>query len=522
MSPRELVDVARATPRRLWTVSFVIVFGIGLVWAVTTPRFGAGDEPSHVVRAVALADGVLIGEERPHFEDSATRIVQLPLIYQRAADTSRCFWFEPSVTPDCFSFSGPSRRGDTITYSGPHPPAYYAFVGYLSAWASPGRDVDVMRVLTAALCAALLASSVVTLSERRHRRLLGAGMLVALTPTALYMTGIVNTNGPAVAASVALWLSGLALATGTGTPPGRLVARAGLAAGVLALTREDAPFWLALILLALLALSNRDRLGQLLRERIVRIWGVVVGVCVAAQVAWLVAVQPFDRTDTRVDLDGPVSEVARLAVGEIFGHYRDAIGIFGFFWDRAPSGVIVLWTVALGALVVLAVVLGVKRATIVTLALIAAIIVIPTAVETYAAKDVGLVWQGRYNLLLGAGVPIVAAYAIAASDRFDAGTRLRLARLLAGAFVVGQVAAYFQQLRRYTVGRDGTLLFLFDWKWSPPAPPWLLFAAFVVLAGALAALVVAGGDDLEAGEAAAPAVSRGAAGPCGTTRPARR
>lgn len=49
-----LAAAVRSSPRRLFIVAFALFFGTGLVWAITTPPFGAGDEPAHVVRAIAL------------------------------------------------------------------------------------------------------------------------------------------------------------------------------------------------------------------------------------------------------------------------------------------------------------------------------------------------------------------------------------------------------------------------------------------------------------------------------------
>ena len=479
----------RSTRRRVWWSTFVLVFALSLVWAFTTPPLGAGDETAHVVRAHALANGDLTGETRPGEPDYA-RYVQAPLAYLVVGRSSLCYVFDQRTDASCGRFDGPDRDVAIRTDAGRHPPAYYAVIGIPSKVFAPLPRIDVMRAITAAICAALLASAVVSLMRLQARRLAACGMLLALTPTVVYLFGIVNPNGPEVAAAIALWISGALLLAREAQPDDdtsvdhRLVARVAIAATVLVLTRQTSPFWLGIIALTLLALSSRAILRRLARDRHVRGWFAVVVTALVAQLAWIAIVRPLDVSYPQFAVHGGLSAQIKAAIGQIYPNYVEMIGALGFMTDPVPSGVLVLWTAGIAALVGFAWVLASRRVAWVVLGLIVVVLVVPTALEAARAGEAGLYWQGRYTLPIAVGIPLLAALGLAWTERAD--ERLaRLVPLLGTVFVVGQVVSYGQQLRRWAVGARGTLRFFVDWEWSRLTPPWLLLLAFIVFAGGL-------------------------------------
>jgi hypothetical protein len=502
----------RSSPRRLFIVAFALFFGAGVVWAITTPPFGAGDEPAHVVRAIAIVEhGDLHGEKHGNSPHSFERIVQVPAIYRDSGFQASCYAFLPNVTPACAPFAGSSKEVATPTYAVRHPPTYYAVVAALTAWADPLLGLDLMRAITAAICAALLASATVSLFEPLDSELAGAGMLLALTPMALYLSGVVNPNGPEIAAGIAVWVSGVRLATEGGPISGRLVTRLAIAASVFTLSRETSPFWLLLVALTLFALTTKPRLREIVRERSVRLWAGVVFGLTLLQTAWDVAVSPFGLADRRFAIAASTSEIIRGAIGQVVPNYRESIGTFGWFADPVPMPVILLWTAGLGALI-MAVFAFARRRDVLVVGVFAAIAIVgPTIADAVVARDAGFGWQGRYVLPFAAGIPIVAAYALRRSSRFDRTAARRLAITFGVVFAIGQIIAYAQQLRRYTVGRDGSLLFFARWDWSPPLPPWLLLGGYLVcIVGLAVLLTVPGGardDDTEVVPAAEPTVT---------------
>ena len=54
-------EAVLSSPLRVFTVSFVLVFLNMAAWSLASPLFSSPDEPAHVVHAVALDHGQLIG-----------------------------------------------------------------------------------------------------------------------------------------------------------------------------------------------------------------------------------------------------------------------------------------------------------------------------------------------------------------------------------------------------------------------------------------------------------------------------
>jgi len=156
----------------------------------------------------------------------------------------------------------------------------------------------------------------------------------------------------------------------------------------------------------------------------------------------------------------------------------------------APSLGISPWVA--GFVVLVAVAWANRRRVALLLALLAATIAVPVVAESTGYRHVGTMWQGRYILPLAVGIPILAAVALAATER---GRRLATPRLLwtLGIFVgVAHVLAYAQNLRRYTVGYYSELQYWKDPRWSPPVSSLLITIAYAVAVVAFVAWLLAG------------------------------
>ena len=142
---------------------------------------------------------------------------------------------------------------------------------------------------------------------------------------------------------------------------------------------------------------------------------------------------------------------------------------------------LILWTVAVGLLVLLALGLTSRRFAFLVAATLAVAILAQALLEAIEAREFGFGWQGRYTLPFAVGLPILAGYALARERRTLPEPR-RLAAVLAGMFVIGHFLAFAQNLRRYAVGARGSLFFWRGAEWSPPLPSsFLLVAYFLVL-----------------------------------------
>src|SRR5262245_7817038 len=253
----------RSSSRRVWWTSFVLATSLSAAWALSQPVFAGPDEPAHVVRAVALAHGTLTGSEprgrlprplRPVEGDA--RVVQVPAIY--GSVVVPCFTRNIDLLAPCLRFTGPTRDADVVTYEALQPPAYYGVVGAASWLFSPGTaTVYLMRLLSALMAGALLATAITALRWAHAPRLLGTGVVLAVTPMVLFLGGVVNPAGTEIAAAVAFWVCGLVLVS---RAPERvepvLVTGAGVAGVALALSRALGPVWVVLIAIAVLAVTS--------------------------------------------------------------------------------------------------------------------------------------------------------------------------------------------------------------------------------------------------------------------------
>ena len=181
--------------------------------------------------------------------------------------------------------------------------------------------------------------------------------------------------------------------------------------------------------------------------------------------------------------DIPTSDIARFTVGAMFDRYKQMIGYFGWLDTPSPALTYVLWTAGLGFLVLVALAWARRRQVTALLVVLAATVVVPVTLESAAYGDAGgPAWQGRYGLPLAVGVPIVAAFAIASSER---GRQIAEPRVFVGAgvmLVVAHILAFAQNLRRYTVGYNGEIQYWRHAEWSPPLlSPLLVTIAYALL-----------------------------------------
>jgi hypothetical protein len=487
---RSTVDGLRSSNRRVWCTSFVLVTLITGLWTVANPLYAGPDEPAHVIKAVAVAHGQLEGEElsprlREVFRDERKDflMVRVPAIYG-IASSSTCFAYIREFPANCLDFTGSTEVVDDATYVARHPPAYYAVVGTASWFGRPGSGVVYfMRFLSVLITSALIATAITALRRSAAPRVVAVGLAFAITPMVLFVTSVVNPSGVEIAAAIAFWVCGLVLISQAHERIDNwLVAGAGVAGCAMALSRQLAPLWLALIGLVFLGVANRTALRNLARSNWTRLWALLIVASVAVQVGWNVVVKPLDvSAEGRppVHLDG--TEIARIVTGRTFFRYHEMIGVFG--WGDTPSPALtwIPWTAAIVFLFFAAVLWVSRRHALMLFALLAAVVIVPIMIESSTYNEGGGVnWQGRYTLPLAVGIPILATVALAATER---GRQLATNRFMLGAGVVigvAQVLAFAQNLRRYTVGYDGELQYWKDPFWAPPVSPLLLTVAFGV------------------------------------------
>ena len=485
--------------RRLWWTTFVLVTAVGGLWAVANPLFASPDENSHVVRAVALDHGQLTGKEqnarlRRQLDVTPEALeVRVPAIYRN--EQSACFAFQPNTTAQCAHVEGSTRDVETLTSAGRHPPSYYAVVGIASWLYHPGSSVVyLMRFMSVLIMAAFLATTITALRRTAFPRIIAVGVLFAITPMVLFVGSSVNPNGPEIAAAVAFWVCGLVLVSKVHEGiDRRLVTAVGIAGCALALSRQLGPLWIALIGITIAIFGSWESIRALARSSWARFWAALIVAFSVAQIAWDIGVGSIGYTrPPNAAKDIPTSDIARFTVGAMFDRYKQLIGYFGWLDTPSPALTYVLWTAGLGFLVLVALAWARRRQVAALLVGLAATVVVPVTLESAVYGDAGgPAWQGRYGLPLAVGVPIVAATAIASSER---GRQIAEPRLFVGAgvmLVVAHILAFAQNLRRYTVGYDGEIQYWRHAEWSPPLSPLLLTIAYALLVTAFVAWYLA-------------------------------
>jgi hypothetical protein len=485
---RSVVEGLTASSRRVWWTSFLLVATLGAMWGLASPPFAGPDEPAHVIRSHALDHGQLTGDEpRPRVAkrqgEQDVLVVRAPAIYRSAAETV-CFAFRRDVPASCLEFAGTTHETDVATSAARHPPAYYAVVGTVSWLHRPGAGtVYLMRFLGAIIMGAFAATAITSLRRSTAPSLVAAGLLLAVTPMVLFVSGVVNPSVLEIAASLALWVAGLVLVSGTHKRVDkRLVTVLGLAGCTLALSRQLGPLWLGLIALTMLAMASRELLVNLARSNWARLWGGLIVASALAQVGWDILIKPLDASPLEQQNHFDSAEILRNTFGASFNRVREMIGSFGWLDTPAPALTWVSWIAAIGFIVLLAFIWARRRDLFILSGLLVAIVAVPALLESARYEEVGnFFWQGRYTLPLGVGLPLLSAITLASTERGRQLARSRLLFIIGVVVGVAHVLAFAQNLRRYTIGYDGEIQFWTHPAWSPPLSPLVLAVGYTIV-----------------------------------------
>ncbi len=503
----------RAAVRSPGVAVGVAVAVIVLSWILATPRSAGPDEPSHNVRAGALVRGDLDGERlrASVFHDG----FRLPA--EIGFPDPVCFAFDPDVPATCAS-DLPVPTGEELlgTKSADYPIWGHVLPG-LGTFASGEGAAWGARLFDAIVPVALVTAALLIAGRRGS---VGAGAtLLALTPMAWFMFAVVNPSGLVIAGGIGLWAALLA-------PPGRDRAVGWLAAAswaALVLPRRDGLLWAALILaFALLITSSEPR----------ELWSrwspgarAVVVLATLATLAWaarsdtnavkalfLVPLAPVgavlargawrrlpQRPLVRASAVGAVASVGavvvvalalrisdvrrgflRLVIGLTGDDITEAIGVLGWLDTPVPTSVLYLWFVALGLLVGAAAVADRRDLLLGAAAIVAVAIPASWALTLVQTDDFVNYWQGRYYLPLLVGVPMLFGRL-----ELAAGAQRRVGVAAAAASMTVVNVGLAAMIRRYAVGRSGSML---PWDWDTyrsPLPPVALLVVHVLASAVL-------------------------------------
>lgn len=462
---------------RTFVASFLLFLMAAASWAMATPLAGSPDEPAHIIRAAAVAHGQLL----PEGNDEVGRgYFEVPASLERARDWEDCFAHKAQAGAACQP-PIPTTPGmaQASTTASAYNPVYYAMVGWPSLFVDDAYGmVYFMRLLTAIVNSLLLAATTVFLSMILGLRRTAVVMAATVTPMLLFLGGAVNPNAWEISGGMALLAAALAIGH---RPDGQATAWPALATiaasgALVANLRGVSPLWVAVLgLLGLLAIP-RDRLRGLVRGPGMWITLGVVSAGVVCAVLWGRVAGAFALEGDFANKDWPALRVIDFMLRRtIFEHAY--VGLFGWTDTAAPLIAVIILG-GLGVLIVAAAfAVGRGRLLVLTCAAIAIWLVAPALIQLWYVRTAGIIWQGRYTMVMYVAVIILSAVTVNAVVKRTNGVLDRRVGWVFGIAVTFAHAYTFLYTElRYAEGLSGTLIGAFVTPaWGPPGGALLWF-----------------------------------------------
>jgi hypothetical protein len=488
-------------------VAFILMIG---AWSFAAPFDGTPDEQAHIVRAAGVAEGQLT--PTPTAAALGTGAFQsVPAGLLRV----NCWRYHVTRSAACAQAPGSqSTLVRTGTQVGRYNPVYYLVVGW-PLRVRPGMGgVLLSRLISAAICAALLAGAFVSVARWSRYRLMVAGLLAAATPMALQMASAVNPNGVEIAAGIGLFASAIPLLF---TPVGqrldrRLLVLVAVNGAVLATVRALGPLWLATAMIALLLPTRIALLRTLWRSWTARVAVAVLTVAVLASAVWTVAMKASQLGGDSVEKSTTLGYLSLRVLDKWGGLVDQMVGVMSWLDTYLPQPVYLIWEVTGASLVIWAVLHGswVDRWRLFAILLGGAIL--PSVLDIANAPQTGLVLQGRYLLPPLVGVLLLAGYLVEERGAVNPAVARRLVRLFVVVLLPLQVGFLVFTMVRWQAGihplEEFGQLNPLGGDWHPEVGsllPLLMMVFGATLLGVLAWRVAApaGASGLPAGRTAA-------------------
>jgi hypothetical protein len=511
-------------PVALFLVSFLAFFGMASLWALSTPIGASPDEPAHIIKAASSVRGQLIGAPATRPQD---KIVQVPETVAGSANTM-CMAHAADVTADCLlPFGSDTKLVDATTSAGLYNPVYYDLVGWPSLLELGKGQIFLMRLVSAALCAVFLAAAVTALARLPRPVLPVLAVFAVSTPMTYFLMGSVNPNALEIATTASFTAS---LLVATTTDPGRraswwLAASLAASGGLLVHTRGLSPLWLGVAVVVVAIAAGVPRfVSRVLRPPLV-LSVVLVAVSAVLAVAWTLRSGSLNAVGVYGGAGTSTAQGFVRMLETTTDYTSQAIGYFGWLDTPAPSYVVFVYQGLLGLVVVAALLFrGTTRQGLAVWAALAATLILPAAVQASSVTESGYIWQGRYTLPAIVVLVLVAAHTLggASSPRRGSSTSTRdtstrdvrrVATFVLVATAVLHLACLMTSLRRYTVGLSAAWpRMMTDPLWHPPLLGTIGWS-LVLLAGVVAATVLARSVVLAVDDGAAARRVDAAAGP---------
>ncbi len=480
-------------PRTAFLVILALSFLALSCWSFASPLVAGPDEQSHIIRADALAHGQLGHPATPGEQLLVTVTVPQAIYFSKLYPG--CWQFLGNNPATCApSWTTSQAPIATTVYVGHYPPLYYAIVGTGTYFSQQKAGIYAMRLVSSLLSALMLALGAYAIVRWSRRKMIVAGVFMALTPMSLFLSSVVNPSGFEIVSAICLWTAlAIFVMDYPIDPPRGLVTVIAVSASVFALIRGLSPLWVGLAgIVAIMAVGWREIWALLRRRHDVRVAVGVIGAAFVVALTWITTQGTLHILPVGVPVPKGSSElhIIRMTLGALKRWRRESIGVLGWLDTGLPNFLYSVWYL----MIVGAFIGGLWRSSWrQRLALILAsglALFMPVVIVAREARVNGIVWQGRDSLPITVGA-IILAVALCANLIRSA----RLERWGVSCIVVVvallNLIAFYANLRRYAVGRmGGRLFFLHNVGWSPPTGQFATLFVYGVLTAVITALVL--------------------------------
>jgi len=464
-------------------------------WVMGNAPFAAPDEADHYIRTIGVSEGELLGKADPDagigvtptqiaWTAQATRLVPLPRGLDPEPFTCELSPGEPSAACLNTVDSRPPPVTATTTVGNYQPLPYLLPAAVVRTASSAPAALRLGRAVEALSAFALLAIAVFALYDAVSPLLSMLGVLLAVTPMALFCGATLSGSSTEIAGGVAFLSCLLRLCR-----PGPLRTRwwtfMAFSGAVLALSRSASPAWMVLERLIAAAWSGPRTFA--------RRWssGAAPRMAVAALVLAVALNELWEGLyGSRVEI-----ETGDLRAGLVAGAHEwwralpELVGKFGYLDVKLPLAIPLAWFALVLALSAAAAVVCGKRERLVLVGVLGAGLLGPAVFYALLIRPTGFGLQGRHVLPILVAVPILAGETL---NRHRTRASARWLRLLAVAMPVAvalmQALAWYVNAKRYAVGGAGLNWFPARAAWAPPAGWWAWLAAAALAGVCLAAL----------------------------------
>jgi hypothetical protein len=520
-------------PRRLAPLIALSAALILLViaWSMAVPLGSAQDEPDHYVKALGAGGGELLGRSPEEFlapltdalkARSQTRSRSQPSLSQLAArqtqaqrrsgqaldfafSSGRDFLIPTKLVPNFTCGQGnsdsrlPLRCGPAVPFAhrsshgttrvgshfGTYPPLIYVVTGVLMRLASnPTTAYRIGRFANAVLALLLVGFAVAAVWRSGLGVLSLIGVMLAVTPAALYMFSVLNPSGAEMASGLCFAACLLRLLGPPLPVPRRVWIGCGLGAAVLALSRPLGPVFVVYTSLVTTCLVGRSQTVRAWRanRRAMLVLGTVIVVALGLALAWAPYESSYPLTLGGLgdELGAAIRDVPSL-LGQSIGFFVADFTLPAYVW--APWALMIIGLLAVSAALA-------NRNERIKLVALCAITLIALVGFADLHSQTGGVVYGRYVFPFLVPVPLYAtSILVSRHEHLPLAVRLRFTQVIVVIVAAVQAAAWWVTARRIAVGTNGPLYFPPKSIWHPPGgwSPWILF----VLIGTLMYMFVA-------------------------------